>query len=463
MKLYFKIFYSFVFVVFAFVLLKPAFALADATITLENSVTNDNGGTALATDWHLTASPMFVGGTNLTGIMGSAGVTNASVVAGTYFLNQWGGGGPYTYSDWTCNNGISVIGGNSITLSNGQSTTCTIVENDMAPQLHLRNVVINNDGGTSTITDWTLNATGAGGSPTNISGATQLDSTSTLKADTYTLGSSGPANYTTSAWVCTIMEENESPFPVVNNTITLTLAQVVTCTVTQDDTGPAVVFRPSGHPIITTSVPAFVPPAITPIVVLPKIETSMANSAVISATDIFTTPGFPKTGISDAKVENVNTKEGLQSGGIKTGMNIIISKIKVNSAVESVGVTLGGNMDVPLNTNDVGWFNKGVVPGEIGSAVIDGHSGLSKKRPAVFDNLNKLKKGNIVTIKNEKGESINFVVQKTKVYNSNANTKEVFVSNDGKAHLNLITCAGSWNKKLGTHNKRLVVFTEKQD
>ncbi|KRB08248.1 hypothetical protein ASD86_10830, partial [Lysobacter sp. Root690] len=57
-----------------------------ATLTLAKTVTNDNGGTALATAWTLAAA----GPTNITGATGSAAVTNASVNPGSYALSETG-------------------------------------------------------------------------------------------------------------------------------------------------------------------------------------------------------------------------------------------------------------------------------------------------------------------------------------------------------------------------------------
>ena len=44
-------------------------------------------------------------------------------------------------------------------------------------------------------------------------------------------------------------------------------------------------------------------------------------------------------------------------------------------AVEDVGLTPGGAMDVPKGPSDVAWFDLGPRPGEVGSAVIAGHEG----------------------------------------------------------------------------------------
>ena len=49
-----------------------------------------------------------------------------------------------------------------------------------------------------------------------------------------------------------------------------------------------------------------------------------------------------------------------------------------------------------------------------------------------------------------------------KKYDPNADAKDVFNLNDGKAHLNLITCVGIWNKIKKSRSERLVVFTDRE-
>ena len=111
---------------------------------------------------------------------------------------------------------------------------------------------------------------------------------------------------------------------------------------------------------------------------------------------------------------------------------------------------------------DVAWFNLGVVPGEIGSSVIDGHSGWKDGVQAVFDKLYKIKKGDQRSIENVKGEITIFVLREIKTYNPKDDSTNVFSSNDKKSHLNLIACTGVWDKNTKSHSKRLVVFADKK-
>lgn len=139
-----------------------------------------------------------------------------------------------------------------------------------------------------------------------------------------------------------------------------------------------------------------------------------------------------------------------------------IPGINVDVNLEYVGVTEAGAMDMPKSLDKVAWFEPGVRPGDFGSAVIAGHFGKKNNKVSAFDNLNKLVKGDRIYIEDDKGMLTPFVVSGIKLYNPNANTADVFISNDGKAHLNLITCGGVWNSVAKSYSERLVVFTDKE-
>lgn len=148
--------------------------------------------------------------------------------------------------------------------------------------------------------------------------------------------------------------------------------------------------------------------------------------------------------------------------GVGLPARIRIPKIKVNTAFENVGLTSKGAMDVPKGPVKVGWFNRGPRPGEIGSAVVAGHYGWKNGLPAVFDFLYKLKKGDKIYVEDENGVVTTFVVREVRNYDPKADATKVFGSSDGKAHLNLITCGGIWDKNVKQFSKRLIVFADKE-
>jgi LPXTG-site transpeptidase (sortase) family protein len=138
-----------------------------------------------------------------------------------------------------------------------------------------------------------------------------------------------------------------------------------------------------------------------------------------------------------------------------------IPKLNIDAVVEYVGLTEGGAMDVPSGPMNVAWFDVGPRPGENGSSVMAGHSGYKNNRQAVFDNLYKLKKGDEIDVEDATGATTIFFVSRLQNYNPNQTASGVFSSDDGLAHLNLITCSGDWNAIKQTHSARLVVFTDR--
>jgi sortase (surface protein transpeptidase) len=119
-------------------------------------------------------------------------------------------------------------------------------------------------------------------------------------------------------------------------------------------------------------------------------------------------------------------------------------------------------MDTPKNPDSAAWFDLGPRPGEIGNAVIDGHYGVYKNgKVSVFNNLHTLKMGNHILVKDDAGNHITFIVRKLRIYSRHEHPPEVFLSNDGLSHLNIITCQGIWDRKAKNYPNRLVVFADK--
>lgn len=155
---------------------------------------------------------------------------------------------------------------------------------------------------------------------------------------------------------------------------------------------------------------------------------------------------------------------GTQTAPADLGLptRLTIPAIGIDAVIEHVGVTPAGAMDAPKGPDTVAWYDLGPRPGEVGSAVIDGHSGWKDAIPAVFDNLYTLHAGDKIYVKNGQGVTTTFVVRKVRIYDSKADTSSIFRSSDGKVHLNLITCDGAWSAISKSYAKRVVVFADKE-
>lgn len=138
-------------------------------------------------------------------------------------------------------------------------------------------------------------------------------------------------------------------------------------------------------------------------------------------------------------------------------VNIRIEKINVNATIQALGLTTDGALASPNNLSDVGWYINGAKPGEIGSAVLNGHTGVSTA--GVFKNLQQLTVGDFIVITDNLGKETIFEVRELKTYGRDDRVPEIFYNNDS-AHLNLITCEGEYIITRGGTPNRLVVFTD---
>src|SRR5207253_1200015 len=115
-----------------------------------------------------------------------------------------------------------------------EEATCTITNDDIAPKLHLRKEITNDNGGGAAATDWTLHADGSGAN--DLSRSTPVDSGATLQADTFALSETGgPAGYQASDWSCTGGTQRTG---TANATLTASDREEATCTITNDDIAP---------------------------------------------------------------------------------------------------------------------------------------------------------------------------------------------------------------------------------
>lgn len=139
-------------------------------------------------------------------------------------------------------------------------------------------------------------------------------------------------------------------------------------------------------------------------------------------------------------------------------VRLLIPAISVDAGIQNLGVTSKGEMESPTNSTDAGWFDVGPRPGERGSAVIAGHFNGKNGEFGVFSNLSRLKKGDRLYIKDNRGITTSFVVQASRTYGFGY-AEGVFNQSDS-AHLNLITCDGWWDETKKSYSQRLVIFAD---
>ncbi len=158
-----------------------------------------------------------------------------------------------------------------------------------------------------------------------------------------------------------------------------------------------------------------------------------------------------------ASAPTVNSKNG-------SPVRLKIPKLNIDAGFQYAGLKPGGTMEIPSNIVDVGWFTGSVRPGEKGTAIITGHvaqiRGGVMTKPGVFSNLSELSAGDTLYVLNDKGGTTTFIVRESRSYDPAADATDVFTCKDGGAHLNLITCEGTWNPARQSYSQRLVIFAD---
>lgn len=138
---------------------------------------------------------------------------------------------------------------------------------------------------------------------------------------------------------------------------------------------------------------------------------------------------------------------------------IRIPKIGVENRVIGVGVNDQNQLGAPANIFDAGWYRGSALPGERGTALIDGHvSGPTT--PGVFKELKQLNEGDIIEIERGSGEVITYEVtgKQSYPYDETDMAAALTSSIPGRNGLNLITCDGKFNAADNNYEDRLIVF-----
>jgi len=222
-------------------------------LTVIKKVVNDNGGDAVVGDFGIKL--------NENGLTFGEGVLTESTSTTTYTSNpDVSSNVSYTLTEldvsgyeegtWSCvDNTNEASVSMPFSLNEGQSVTCTITNNDIAPQLELQKIVTYRSDLPESLRrssdSWLLKAIGTS---STLSGNGFAKSDSTFKAGEYTLSEEGDlTGYEASGWDC-------GSTPVLSgNKINLVLGQYVYCTITNSSTYGKVTIKKVAYPTADTT------------------------------------------------------------------------------------------------------------------------------------------------------------------------------------------------------------------
>ncbi len=210
----------------------------NAEIILLKEVINDDGGALVIADFGLT--------TNAGALVWDAGSTVGTTTTytsekiymapGTYALAEADVNG-YTEGLWACSDGVlsrNAFDDGEITLAAGESAICTISNDDIAPQLTLTKVIVNDNGGDLTEVDFDLSI--------DTTTVTSGIATSVAANTAFVISESDLPGYTEGTWACVDANSLTTGLPTAGAfdgaKINLHPGADVNCEITNDDIAP---------------------------------------------------------------------------------------------------------------------------------------------------------------------------------------------------------------------------------
>jgi hypothetical protein len=171
----------------------------------------------------------------------------------------------------------------------------------------------------------------------------------------------------------------------------------------------------------------------------------------------------------------------VRAGPVPVPLQLLIPSIGVHAQVLGVGVTSGDVMDAPEGPRndpvweEAFWYRASAIPGVVSTALIAGHIDGPKGSAGVFGHIERLHAGDLIVVHDTRtGLDVRFAVTASTSFTLDQTTEPAVLrqiygagpvagttpqrATDGLAHLTLITCAGTFQNSIGTHDHRLAVF-----
>jgi LPXTG-site transpeptidase (sortase) family protein len=142
-------------------------------------------------------------------------------------------------------------------------------------------------------------------------------------------------------------------------------------------------------------------------------------------------------------------------------LRIVIPHIGVDAPITTKDMDADGMMEPPDGPEDVAWYGFTARPGSGSNAVFSAHVDYRGYGPAVFADLKKLEKGDLVEVHTADGAVHRYEVTLNLSYPAETAPFEDIVGPTSREVVTLITCAGTFDQAARRYSHRLVVRAER--
>jgi hypothetical protein len=137
-------------------------------------------------------------------------------------------------------------------------------------------------------------------------------------------------------------------------------------------------------------------------------------------------------------------------------IHLTVPSIGVSTDLQPLRLAGDGSLQAPTKWQVAGWFADGIVPGEVGPAVIAGHID-STGGPAVFYRLRELIVGATIFVTDQDGTVLSFVVDGVREYQKDQFPTKAVYGPTPTPELRLISCTGEFDHSSRSYLNNLVV------
>jgi hypothetical protein len=125
--------------------------------------------------------------------------------------------------------------------------------------------------------------------------------------------------------------------------------------------------------------------------------------------------------------------------------------------IKDLGLTSGGELEVPGDATTVGWFTGAPSPGEVGPAVLAAHVDY-KHVPGTFSRLKELRAGEQARVGRADSRTAVFTVYRVDHYAKAEFPTDRVYGDTADPELRLITCGGEFDRSSGNYLDNVVVY-----
>lgn len=135
--------------------------------------------------------------------------------------------------------------------------------------------------------------------------------------------------------------------------------------------------------------------------------------------------------------------------------------IDAEMPVEPRGVSSDGQMDVPEDAAQAGWYEHGKAPADdVGTTVITAHAGSEHTPVGPLYGLTESEPGQEVTVTDDAGEEHRYEITDVSQHGKDGLDFSPYFERSGEHRLVLITCGGQWIPEQNSYAENIIVVAE---